>query len=341
MVILFEAFRKSTASICRIAEMKFLPPTLAVLFAVVPLSTRAQQSSPEEFIAAYKTAMQEKSVDKLKALTYSVGVNESDKSQVNSSAPSIFNDREIGRISLEPLPPDYKLVSFWNGKKFEPTYPPVGMIKIQYKEAAPGAPSSYWRPYAIINGNYFLVATKSTDVPMKTYPLGPGSDSPDNEYHFVVVKQGNVGFETLSYGLVKFSTGQIVGMFPCAYKFEGNDDSWPLQNAQAAQVYWSKDSKWFVLDEENYRFMGNTTLGTISESNNGVTYRTFTPSDLQMRGLANWRIRVDKGWITPTTLSLEISGVYGSTASAPETQFTQNFTCEVNDVMHCRFVKTQ
>ena len=86
--------------------------------------------------------------------------------------------------------------------------------------------------------------------------------------------------------------------------------------------------------------MGNAILGTIFEAKHSITTHTFIPSDLQMSGLEKWRIRVDKGWITPTTLSLEISGVYDATGSTPGANFTQNFTCEVSDATHYSFEKT-
>jgi len=318
--------------------MKYLRLTFTLLFAITPLSTWAQSSSPTEFIAAYRTAIQEKSPEKLNAITYSVGMSEADKNQLASHLDTIFNDKPIGEISLESLPATFKSFVIMNGKKLEPTYPPAGMIKIQY-ETVNGASSSSSRAYAIIDGRYFLVPNKITDVPVHIYPLNPGSDSPDNDYRFVVQKEGDAGAETLVYGFMSLSAGRVVWTIPCAYKLEGADDTWPLKSAQAAHVYWSKDGARFVLDEENYQFMGNAVLGTIAAAKNSVTTHTFVPSDLHMSGLGQWRIRVNKGWITPTTLSLEISGVYDSTGPTPGASFTQDFTCEVNDATHYQFVK--
>src|ERR1017187_3413674 len=107
--------------------MKSLLPILAFLLGISPLSTWAQPSSPTEFIAAYRTAVQEKSLEKLNAITYMVGMSEADKKQAaDIDQQVIFSNTEIVGISLEPLPEDFQAVNIGNGKKYEPTYPPVG-----------------------------------------------------------------------------------------------------------------------------------------------------------------------------------------------------------------------
>jgi hypothetical protein len=150
--------------------MKSLLPILAFLFGIIPLSTWAQPSTPTEFIAAYRTAIQEKSVEKLNAITYMVGMSEADKKQAaDVDQQVIFSDTEIVGISLEPLPSDFQSVNIGNGKKYEPTYPPLGEIKIEYKKTANG-PLSSGGLYAIIDGHYLLISGKSTDLGWKGPP---------------------------------------------------------------------------------------------------------------------------------------------------------------------------
>ena len=151
--------------------MKSFKPVLAFLLSIIPLSIWAQPSSPNEFIAAYRTAIQEKSVEKLDALTYTIGMNEADKKQVDSMQQMGFRNEAIVGISLEPLPADLQTVGIMAGKKYEPTYPPTGMIKVQYG-AANGSDSSS-QGYAIIGGHYFLVSSKSTDLGWKGPPDKP------------------------------------------------------------------------------------------------------------------------------------------------------------------------
>jgi hypothetical protein len=149
--------------------MKSLLPILTFLLGFIPLSTWAQPSSPEEFIASFRTAIQEKSAEKLNAITYTVGMSDSDKKQVAPVQQMFFSDAEITGISLEPLPTDFQSVYIVNGKKIEPTYLPVGLIKIQYKKVANG-PDSLSQTYAIIGGHYFLVSSKITDLGWKGPP---------------------------------------------------------------------------------------------------------------------------------------------------------------------------
>jgi hypothetical protein len=151
--------------------MKSLLPILAFLLGVIPLSSWAQPSSPTEFIAAYRTAIQEKSVEKLNAITYTVGQSESDKKQVASAEQMGFSwgHKEIGEVSLDPLPADFQSVYIVNGKKIELTYAPVGLVKTQYKGTGDG-PESSSAPYAIIDGHYFVVSSKITDLGWKGPP---------------------------------------------------------------------------------------------------------------------------------------------------------------------------
>jgi hypothetical protein len=143
--------------------MKSLLPILTFLFGIIPLSTWAQPSSPTEFIAAYRTAVQEKSTEKLDALTYTVGMSEADKEGETFRQEASFSDKEIEEISLKPIPADHQWVYIVKGWKWEPTYLPVGVIKIKYKRSPQGG-FSFGNPYAIIGGHYFLVAYKRTDL---------------------------------------------------------------------------------------------------------------------------------------------------------------------------------
>jgi hypothetical protein len=52
-----------------------LPRIIAISLGIFPIALLAQPTSPEEFIAAYRTAMQERSAEKLTPLTYSEGMS--------------------------------------------------------------------------------------------------------------------------------------------------------------------------------------------------------------------------------------------------------------------------
>jgi hypothetical protein len=151
------------------------------LFGLVPHVISAQPSSPREFISSLQTAIQEKSLEKLNAITYTVGMNDSDKKQAASVQQMFFSNSEIASISIKPLPPDFQSVYIVNGKKWEPTYPPTGVVNIQYKKTDNG-PTGLTPTYAIIDGHYFLISTKTTDLGWK----GP----PDKTLGFAVTGKG-------------------------------------------------------------------------------------------------------------------------------------------------------
>ena len=67
------------------------------------------------------------------------------------------------------------------GKKIEPTYTPIGLIQTKYKDAGNGMNSTS-APYAVIDGKYFLISSKSTDLGWS----GP----PDKTITFMVMGRG-------------------------------------------------------------------------------------------------------------------------------------------------------
>ena len=139
----------------------------SITIAVIINSTlllASEPKSPEDFIAAFRTVIKEKSTEKLAALTYLVGATDADKEQVKRVAQQvIFTDKEIDSISLQPLPEDYQSVYIMRGMKLEPTYPPSGIIQTKYSGTGNGLNSTS-SPYAVIDGKYFLVTSKRTDL---------------------------------------------------------------------------------------------------------------------------------------------------------------------------------
>lgn len=124
--------------------------------------------TPKEFVAAYRAAMKDRDLDKLKSLTYTVGMSEEDKKLTFMVGEMCFPEQEIERVVFEPLPEDYQDVWFIHGMKMEPTAPPEGMIKVYYRkpeERLEGATINHsMRPYTIVDGIFFLVGTKTTDL---------------------------------------------------------------------------------------------------------------------------------------------------------------------------------
>lgn len=154
---------------------------LALSLGILPITLLAEPTSPDEFIAAYRAAIQERSGEKLDALTYSKGMSEADKQQAAQVQQMVFTDKEITSIALAPLPEDFQTVYILRGKKLEPTYPPTGLIQTKYQGAGNGLNATS-APYAVIDGKYFLISSKSTDLGWS----GP----PDKTITFMVTGRG-------------------------------------------------------------------------------------------------------------------------------------------------------
>ena len=161
--------------------MKTLRSILANLFITSMLIYATGFSTQEEFTNAFSTALKEKSVEKLDALTYTVGMTPTDKELVKSTQQMFFQDKEVDAISMQPLPEDLETVHILQGRKFEPTYFPTGIVKTTYKSPGHGV-SSTSIPYATIDGRYYLVTSKSTDLGW--------TGAPDKTITFMVMGEG-------------------------------------------------------------------------------------------------------------------------------------------------------
>jgi hypothetical protein len=118
----------------------------------------------EDFLANYRSAIEQKDKAKLLSLYYTDGCSESDKKMLEAIVGFHFSDGKITEVKFEPTPVGTTLVNIANGKKYEPTYPPVGQVKINYAPVAGNGMTSGGDGYAIIHGKYYLITAKSTDL---------------------------------------------------------------------------------------------------------------------------------------------------------------------------------
>jgi hypothetical protein len=157
----------------------------AVFAAALFIQTAAAEITTEkEFVDAVRTAITEESVPKIDALTYQVGMSDTDKTMVAGSRKYLFKGGEIESVTLGPVPEHLKGPMVMSGKKIEPTCEPAGIIKIQYKKAPGGSTSSSSLAYGKVGGAFYLIGTKSTDLGWKGPPdkqigytlMGPGQN---------------------------------------------------------------------------------------------------------------------------------------------------------------------
>jgi hypothetical protein len=123
-----------------------------------------QTRSASDFLAAYREAAQAKSVEQLDALAYRNGMTESDKQQEDASLQKQFdsNKLDLEDVSFAPLPVDYSTVHIAFGKKWESTCPASGMVRAFYR--GPHGTSTISRPYAIVDGAYYLTGVHCEDL---------------------------------------------------------------------------------------------------------------------------------------------------------------------------------
>ena len=161
--------------------MKFRLAIVFLFLLTSPFSQASEAKTPEEFVAAFRAGIQEKNPQKLDEITYSVGMSEADKQQATQFQKMIFTDQEIESVTLEPLPADFESVFIMRGKKFEHTHQPVGLIHMKYKDHPNGTKSTSCA-YTVVDGKYYLVGTKSTDLGW----TGP----PDKTIGFMIMGAG-------------------------------------------------------------------------------------------------------------------------------------------------------
>lgn len=150
------------------------------LFSALSLCA-AQPASEEEFKAAYRTAMAERSVEKLEALTYTVGMSDQDKATATKMMAYLPAGREIESVHLKALPADLPREHIARGKKIEMTAPPVGIVEVVFAKGGEGM-NTVSAPYAIVDGKYYVVGAKATDLNWS----GP----PDKTLNFMVIGSG-------------------------------------------------------------------------------------------------------------------------------------------------------
>jgi hypothetical protein len=160
--------------------MKILSILVGILLIALTVTIASEPRTKEEFMKAVRIALEQKNTNKLEALTYSVGMSDTDKMDAAEARATVFEDYAIDSIALGPIPEHYQSIYIHLGKKLEPTYAPAGLMEIKYKNTA--GVTSTTLPYAIVEGRYFLVSMKSTDLKW--------TGAPDKNISFMVMGEG-------------------------------------------------------------------------------------------------------------------------------------------------------
>ena len=160
---------------------------LALFLSLSLFRASAAPTARDAFFAALKSAIAAKSTDQLLALTCTTGMSDSDKKFAAIVDQQLLFAEPVTNISFLTLPPYFRAVYVTQGKKIEPTIQPRGLVEFGFDPDAGNGARNTLLPYAIINGSYYLVGCKSTDLGWK----GP----PDKTLSFMVMGQGAKGIK--------------------------------------------------------------------------------------------------------------------------------------------------
>ena len=145
---------------------KVLYSIFFALFGTISLHADTQ----EEFLASYRTALEQKDAAKLLSLYYTEGCSEADSNSLKQLIPIMhFYKGKLKDVKFTPPSNDAVQIQIADGKKYELTHPIEGQIKFYYESQQQNGTSHYegGDVYAVINGIHRLVAMKSSDLGWK------------------------------------------------------------------------------------------------------------------------------------------------------------------------------
>jgi hypothetical protein len=132
--------------------------TLTLAFFVSTLTIQATETK-EELKESVIHILNEQDWDGYKALTYKNGMTDYDYKMMEESLKSVIIDgREVISGEFTDLPKDHKTSFIYDGRSFEPTISPLGLLKLE--QVGGGTTLQYAKD----GESFVLVGTKSEDL---------------------------------------------------------------------------------------------------------------------------------------------------------------------------------
>jgi hypothetical protein len=148
--------------------MKHILPTFISILAISSTALAEPPKTEKEFLARFRQAVSHGDARAIDELTYQEGMSEQDKAMSARANQSLVRYAyEIRDVALKDLTKDFPTSAIQYGKKVEMTGPPVGVVEVKYGAGASGASESSvstMSPYTVIDGIYYLVGPKSSDL---------------------------------------------------------------------------------------------------------------------------------------------------------------------------------
>jgi len=138
----------------------------------------------DDFLTAVRKAYEEQDVKRVHELTWEQGMSAFDHNQQQQMLDMMVYNGGVDSIVFQPLPPDFMDIPVAWGRRIEPTHAADGIITVNLKPSDKNSNSAVSMPYALINGAYYLVTSKTTDLgwkgpqdqPVTVAVAGPGQE---------------------------------------------------------------------------------------------------------------------------------------------------------------------
>ena len=133
---------------------------VAALLLTVAAALASDKPDPDVFTGAIKKAIVEKDEKALVGLA--------DSEALAKALKTLFENPDVFAVSLGALPADFLPFVIKDGKRYEPSHPPEGMVTISVRQDSGLTSNRY--VYSLVGGAYKIVSTKITDLGWKGPP---------------------------------------------------------------------------------------------------------------------------------------------------------------------------
>lgn len=141
------------------------------LLAAAAESAERPPKTKDAFLAAVRTAYETRDIRQIHELTWEKGVSNWDRKMLDQTLPLMLKSiDEVEKLTYVPIPADFMEQHVAFGKRTDPTHQITGAMELSFKTQKKGAASqttTMLLPYAVINGDYYLVTGKTTDLGWK------------------------------------------------------------------------------------------------------------------------------------------------------------------------------
>jgi len=156
---------------------------LSLLFAATCLAGDLPKTR-DAFLTAVRTAYEQQDKKRIHELTWEQGMSDFDKNQQQQMLDMMVYNGGVESSVFEPLPADFMDTPVAWGRRIELTHSADGILTVNFKPNDKNTNSAVSMPYALIDGAYYLVTSRTTDLgwkgprdkPLNVTVSGPGRD---------------------------------------------------------------------------------------------------------------------------------------------------------------------